>query len=183
MPDQGRLLVETWPDWREAVNNVGIMLAQLQGVPAEFSHNALLLTVAVIGALSGVTGIVVGVVSLMRGRKRQIEPQPLLVSLQERFALKEDVKGLVTVDKCKILNSDTSRRLEWLEKEILAIRQEMKINRDQIGALVLQEVGKVHERINHIADATSEQKGMFKQMAAALAVIQQQIQHLQETKG
>lgn len=158
-----------------------MMLAQLQGVPPEFSHNALLVVVAVVGALSGVTGIVVGVVSLVRGRKRQIEPQPLLVSLQERFALKDEVKGLVTVDKCKILHSETSRRIDWLEKEMLALRTEMKVNRDQIGALLLTEVGKVHDRINQVMNATSEQNGVLKQMNGTLAVVQQQIQHLQET--
>ncbi len=70
--------------------------------------------------------------------RRQIEPQPLEV---------KPVEAYVTVDACRLVQEEVGRRMATVEQEILALRREMREDREQLSRQMLEEMGKVYGRL------------------------------------
>ena len=131
-------------------------LAQIQNVTPEHAHQITLFLVGAIVVLAALGSFVIQLLNYARGQRpqpRQVEPQPLEVKAAER---------LVTAEKCRLLQTETNRRLQWLEGEGVSLRRDMKADRELLGRQLLEEVGKVHERINALLEAVGELRGEIK---------------------
>jgi hypothetical protein len=109
------------------------MLAQLHFVEPKHLLDFSILMVVLAGLVLGARA------AFRRGEaRREIEPQPLEVKPVEPF---------VTAGACRLAQEDTSRRLTTVEQEILALRREMREDRERLSRQMLEELGKVYDRL------------------------------------
>jgi hypothetical protein len=70
--------------------------------------------------------------------RREIAPQPLEVKPAEDY---------VTAGTCRLVKEDVGRRLTTVEQEILALRHEMREDRERLSRQMVEELGKVYDRL------------------------------------
>jgi hypothetical protein len=70
--------------------------------------------------------------------RREIEPQPLEIKPADEY---------VTAAACHQVQEDVGRRLTTVEQEILALRREMREDRERLSGQMVEQVGRVYERL------------------------------------
>jgi tetrahydromethanopterin S-methyltransferase subunit G len=104
---------------------------------------------------SVVLTIVAQVVNLVRGGKAQKRE----VSFSESF---------VTRESCELQNRHLNDRMKVLEAQIKEIREGMDRDRHELGKLVREECGKLHDRVDDVLSAVSGQQGEMRQVTQRL---------------
>jgi Mg2+ and Co2+ transporter CorA len=123
-----------------------LLFAQLQTVDPVFLQQLL---VVVLCAISAVTSIG----AFVNGRKRQareIEPQPLEVRAADQFVNREF---------CKQIHMREADAIAHIRVNIEKIEREVRENREHFQKELMEELGKVHDRINEILEAVAELRG------------------------
>ncbi len=70
--------------------------------------------------------------------RRDIQPQPLEVKPADEF---------VTIGSCRRVQEEMGRRMTTVEQEILALRCDMREDRERLSRQMIEELGKVYDRL------------------------------------
>ena len=113
----------------------------------------LLVTLALLGGLGVLAGIIFGVMNAARRREsqlREVHPQPLEVIGAE--------KG-VSETECDLRHDGMDQRVGKVERDVELLRTELKADRISIENLIRAETGKIHSRVDDVLEAVSEMRG------------------------
>jgi len=141
-----------------------MILAQLNTVPAEHGWQTILVLLGIFGAVA--TGVGMWA-ALQKGRRdaidnrdaipRKLTPDPLRVEAVPRY---------VTPDQCASSHSAIIQRVERVETdleglriEVREVQTEARHDRERNTSMILEETGKVHNRVNDVLQAVSELRG------------------------
>jgi hypothetical protein len=163
------------------------MLAQINSLPPDFTHQATLYAVGIIGILSAAGSTIVGIMNYRRGGRREISPQPLEVRA---------APDLVTHEQCAASHVDIDRRLaslantvtqseEYAKNRRQAIYEEIKSAREA-SATALEglarelrvDMGKIHDRVTSLGIELAAVKNTGELGNQRLSVIETDIKQL-----
>lgn len=141
-----------------------IILGQIDKVSPTFLHQAVLLFIGVIGGAAGVASVI----GIFLKRKRQIEPQPFVVTEATEFMPRRECRGLHTALDQALTDMRLVRARDAQEgndsrkalyQQIEGVRKEMGEMERRLNADDEKRTQALHERINDILEAVGELRG------------------------
>jgi len=111
-----------------------MLLAQLNAVDPRTLADILIVAVVFISL-----GLAARTAFRRSDHRREIAPQPLEVKPAQEF---------VGAGQCLARHENLERRLSALEQGLLALRREMREDRAALTRQMLEEIGRVHARVN-----------------------------------
>lgn len=135
------------------------MLAQLQTVDPVTLKDVLLIVLAFAGPLAFVLG---------RRRAVRVEPQPVQVQGVSPFVTRDFIdqfQGAVTREMAEIkarvgsLENGQREIVDRIDARLAEFRTDIKEDRDAIQRQLMDELSKVHNRINAVLEAVAETRG------------------------